>query len=215
MSFMAKNNLALSVSLTVSSTLLSLFFTPFNILFWGGLQESSSKVISSVTLDYADTMMTLMFVIVLPLILGGITKHFLPRISDISVSVFRKISPLLIATFFFIVIRKNAEGFLMYTPKVLPFVIGHNLVAILIGYLMGKAGKLNVQDTRTLMVEVAIQNSGLGLGLILTFFPSMIGAALVLAFWGVWHLVGGLGMVYTWKWLDRKKTPEELVALSA
>ena len=47
-------------------------------------------------------------------------------------------------------------------------------------------------------MEVGIQNSGLGLVILFTFFPEAGGMMLITAFWGVWHLVSGLTLSQIW-----------------
>jgi bile acid:Na+ symporter, BASS family len=51
---------------------------------------------------------------------------------------------------------------------------------------------------RAVTLEVGIQNSGLGLVIIFTFFPEAGGMMLITAFWGVWHLVSGLTLSGWW-----------------
>ena len=46
--------------------------------------------------------------------------------------------------------------------------------------------------------EVGIQNSGLGLILVFTFFSGLGGMAIVAAWWGIWHIVAGLTLATYW-----------------
>jgi BASS family bile acid:Na+ symporter len=70
MSFLSHSNVALSVSLTILSTIACLFMTPFNIFFWGSMASNSSVALQQVQMDAQDILMTLLFVIVIPLFLG-------------------------------------------------------------------------------------------------------------------------------------------------
>jgi BASS family bile acid:Na+ symporter len=45
---------------------------------------------------------------------------------------------------------------------------------------------------------VGVQNSGLGLALIFNFFAGLGGTAIVAAWWGSWHLVGGFTLALLW-----------------
>jgi BASS family bile acid:Na+ symporter len=45
---------------------------------------------------------------------------------------------------------------------------------------------------------VGIHNTGLGLAVLFTFFPEAGSMMLIAAFWGVWHLISGLGMALWW-----------------
>ncbi|MEX2365181.1 MAG: bile acid:sodium symporter family protein, partial [Pseudohongiellaceae bacterium] len=51
---------------------------------------------------------------------------------------------------------------------------------------------------RAVILEVGIQNSGLGLIILFSFYPNLGGMMLITAFWGVWHLVSGLLLSAYW-----------------
>ena len=71
-------------------------------------------------------------------------------------------------------------------------------MALLLGYGMARLMKLSGPDRRAVTLEVGIQNSGLGLMIIFTFYPQAGGMMLIAAFWGVWHLVAGLALSTWW-----------------
>ncbi|MCC6584687.1 MAG: bile acid:sodium symporter family protein, partial [Chitinophagales bacterium] len=48
-------------------------------------------------------------------------------------------------------------------------------------------------------IESGIHNTGLGLILIFNFFGGMGGMALIAAWWGIWHLIAGIGLAYYWQ----------------
>jgi BASS family bile acid:Na+ symporter len=74
----------------------------------------------------------------------------------------------------------------------------HNLIAILSGLGLGKVMKLGTTDIKSLSIEVGIQNSGLGLLLIFSFFSGLGGMAIVAAWWGIWHIVTGVILSFIW-----------------
>ncbi|MFP3468342.1 bile acid:sodium symporter family protein, partial [Leifsonia sp. SIMBA_070] len=71
-------------------------------------------------------------------------------------------------------------------------VVGHNLLAFCLGYGMASVARLPEADRRAVTMEVGIQNSGLGLLILFTFFPEASGMLLIAGFCGVWHLVEGI-----------------------
>ena len=77
-------------------------------------------------------------------------------------------------------------------------VVIHNLIAFISGFSLAKLVGLSTVSTRTITIETGIQNSGLGLLLIFTFFDGLGGMALLAAFWGIWHLVSGLILASFW-----------------
>ena len=93
---------------------------------------------------------------------------------------------------------KNIDIFKAYGHHVVAIGIGHNLIAILLGYLVAKAFRLSLINQKTLAIETGIQNSGLGLLLIFTFFEGLGGMAILAAFWGIWHIVSGLIIASLW-----------------
>jgi BASS family bile acid:Na+ symporter len=71
-------------------------------------------------------------------------------------------------------------------------------VAFLTGFSIAKVFGLSTENIKTITIETGIQNSGLGLLLIFTFFDGLGGMALLTAFWGIWHLVSGLLLATFW-----------------
>jgi BASS family bile acid:Na+ symporter len=67
-------------------------------------------------------------------------------------------------------------------------------LALLTGFLTSKIARLNSKDVKTITIETGIQNSGLGLLIIFTFFKGMGPMALITAWWGIWHLISGIAV---------------------
>jgi BASS family bile acid:Na+ symporter len=70
------------------------------------------------------------------------------------------------------------------------------------GFYFSKFMKLSKRNQRTLSIETGIQNSGLGLLLIFSFFEGLGGMALLVAFWAIWDIFSGLVLATYW---SRKK----------
>ena len=76
-------------------------------------------------------------------------------------------------------------------------VLIHNLLALTLGFSVATVAKLPYRDRRTLTIETGIQNSGLGLALMLgtslfANFPPHGGMLVITAWWGIWHIISGL-----------------------
>jgi BASS family bile acid:Na+ symporter len=67
--------------------------------------------------------------------------------------------------------------------------------------------KVPAADRRAVTMEVGIQNSGLGLVILFTFFPEAGGMLLIAGFWGVWHLIAGITLAQIWA---RRPPPEPI-----
>jgi len=74
-----------------------------------------------------------------------------------------------------------------------------------LGFFVAKAFGLSFKNQKTLAIETGIQNSGLGLLLIFTFFNGLGGMALMAAFWGIWHIVSGLCLSFYWSSKSKKE----------
>ena len=71
-------------------------------------------------------------------------------------------------------------------------------MALVLGFLVARIFGLSFKNQKTLAIETGIQNSGLGLLLIFTFFNGLGGMAIMAAFWGIWHIVSGLILALYW-----------------
>ena len=58
--------------------------------------------------------------------------------------------------------------------------------------------RLGERDCRAVSIEVGIQNSALGLVLVFNFFGGLGGMAILVAWWGIWHILSGLGIANIW-----------------
>lgn len=205
MSHLAKANTALSVGLTSVATFLSLAMTPINFQLYGSLYEPTASILQSIELDFLDVSKTVFTIILFPLITGlwfqNKFKHTAQRIAPI----FRIGSILIFIAFVVIAFSKNFQLFLDYIHLVLFLVLIHNLLALGLGFSLGSIFRVPQRDRRTLSIETGIQNSGLGLVLIFAFFEGLGGMALVAAWWGIWHIISGLGLATFWSQKEIKE----------
>ncbi|MCK5400739.1 MAG: bile acid:sodium symporter family protein [Flavobacteriaceae bacterium] len=198
MTHLAKGNTALSVSLTAFATFLAIFMTPFNFKFYGNLYEPTAQILQTVELEPFDLVKLVILILGIPLVLGMFMRSKKPQLS-IKLSKFLK--PFSIIVFVAIVIiafSNNLDVFNNYIHHVLLIGISHNILAILLGLLVAKLFMLSFKNQKTLAIETGIQNSGLGLLLIFTFFNGLGGMAILAAFWGIWHIISGLLLAFYW-----------------
>ncbi|MCP4022362.1 MAG: bile acid:sodium symporter family protein [Desulfobacteraceae bacterium] len=192
MTYLAKGNCAVSISMTAVSTLAAIFMTPFNISFWGSLHPDTAQILKQVSLNPMDVFITVFIILGIPLTVGMAIGHFLPALADKIRKPFK-----IFSLIFFIVIvagalAANWQNFLTYVGLVVFGVLIHNALALNIGYWSGKMAKLPERDCRAVSIEVGIQNSALGLVLVFNFFDGLGGMAVLVAWWGIWHIIGGL-----------------------
>ena len=198
MTHMANGNTALSVSLTAIATFLAMFMTPFNFQFYGNLYDPTAQILNTVQVDSLELIKLVLFILGIPLILGMLLRY---KREVLALKISKILKPLSILIFVAIVViafSKNIDVFNNYIQHVLLIGITHNVLAILLGFTVANLFKLSFKNQKTLAIETGIQNSGLGLLLIFTFFNGLGGMAILAAFWGIWHIISGLLLAAYW-----------------
>lgn len=200
MSSLGKANIELSVSLTAISTALAVLMTPFNFWLWGNIYLNSAAVAADVprlVIPLWDVFKTIFILLGIPLTLGILCSQYLPKVANALKKPLQWISIL----FFFVMVilsfRSNMAAFLQCVKHIFLVVLIHNLLALGIGFSVGTISKVPFRDRRTLTIETGIQNSGLGLALMLgttlfANFPPHGGMLVITAWWGIWHIIAGL-----------------------
>jgi len=198
MTHLAKGNTALSVSLTAFATFFAMFMTPFNFQFYGNLYEPTAEILKSVELNPFELVKLVLLILGIPLVLGMLLRKKNDKLAIKLSKILRPFSIIIFAGIVVIAFTNNLDVFNKYVHHVLLIGIGHNILAILLGFMVAKLFRLSFKNQKTLAIETGIQNSGLGLLLIFTFFNGLGGMAILAAFWGIWHIVSGLFLAFYW-----------------
>ena len=195
---MANGNAALSVSLTAFATLICIFMTPFNLQFWGSLYEPTNVILQQVELDWKDLLKLVSLILGIPLFFGMLIKHHHSEMAQKIEKILKPLSMLVFIALIFVAFSQNLDVFANHIHHVLFLVIGHNILAFILGYYTAKTFKLDQKDCKTISMETGIQNGGLGLLLIFGFFDGLGGMALLAAFWGIWDVFSGMLLATYW-----------------
>jgi bile acid:Na+ symporter, BASS family len=198
MTQMAKGNAALSVSLTAFATLVSLVMTPFNLHFWGNLYAPTAEILQRIELDPLELIKLVTLILGVPLVLGMLVRKHKSNLADKLSKILKPISLIIFMLFIVIAFYDNLDIFINYVHYVLILVIVHNLLALATGFYFAKAMKLSFKNQKTLSIETGIQNSGLGLLLIFSFFNGLGGMMLLVAFWAIWDIFSGVVLASYW-----------------
>ena len=212
-SSLSKANVELSVSLTAISTALAILTTPFNFWFYGNLYMNLSNIAGEapqLTIPLWDVFKTIFILLGIPLTLGILTAHYLPKAADKMKKPMQIFSILFFIAMIVLSFMGNIDAFLKCIKYIFLIVLVHNLLALLLGYGTSSAFRLNARDRRTITIETGIQNSGLGLVLLLgtsifADFPPHGGTLVITAWWGIWHIVSGLVAALLFNLSDRRK----------
>ncbi|OWW25181.1 symporter [Zobellia sp. OII3] len=197
-SHIAGGNTALSVSLTAAATLLAVVMTPLNLQFWGGLYGPTQNILKEVALSPWQMVGLVSLLLGLPLVLGIWLNHIKPVLAKKMGKVLKTVSLIFFILLVFLALYNNRAVFYDYIMYVFWIVALHNVLAFLTGFSFAKLMGLSEKNVRSITIETGIQNSGLGLLLIFSFFDGLGGMALLAAFWGIWHLVSGLLLAAFW-----------------
>ena len=200
MSSLGKANIELSVSLTAISTALAVLLTPFNFWLWGNLYLHTAAVAAEVptlVIPLWDVFKTIFILLGIPLTLGILTSQYLPKVANALKKPLQWISIVFFLAMVVLAFTGNIKAFLQCIKYIFLIVLIHNLWALSIGYGVGTIAKVPFRDRRTLTIETGIQNSGLGLALMLgtslfAGFPPHGGMLVITAWWGIWHIISGL-----------------------
>lgn len=195
---LSRANTALSVSITAISTSLAMFMTPLNVAFWGSISPETRAILTEFHISPLSMLANVLVVLAVPLALGMTVAAHFPKLAARAVKPFKIFSLVLFVALVVIAFGKNFEAFIAVIGIIFLPVALHNALAWVVGYSAGRIARLSTEDTRAVAIEVAIQNSGLGLVLVFAFFDGLGGMAVIAGWWGIWHIITGLFMAGVW-----------------
>lgn len=204
LTYIAKGNTPLSITMSAASTVFAIFMTPLNVLLWGSHYPGTKALLRSFTIDPIDMFVSIFLMLGLPLIIGMLIRSKYPAFARKVNNGMKYFSIVFFILFVVAMLVANFNYFIEFVGMVVFIVFLQNAIAMLSGYFSARLFKLREADRRAIAIEVGIQNSGLGLVLIFSFFNGLGGMAIVAAWWGVWHLISGLTMATIWS----RRAPE-------
>lgn len=192
MTYLAKGDVALSVSMTIVSTLAAVLLLPLLTWFYIGQ-----------TVDVPVTSMLLMLLkmIVVPLFIGMLINHFFHRKIQRFLPAFPMFSMTVILLIIAIVVALNVNNLATVAWTLVLTVILHNVIGLASGYYLAKKLGYDSVIARTVAIEVGMQNSGLSVALALKYFT--VASALPGAMFSIWHNLSG--SVFASYWQNKNK----------
>lgn len=185
--YLARADVALSITLTLVSTLTAIVATPLLTWLYAG---------QAIDVPALKMLTDIFKVVLIPVALGIALNRYAGRSLERIKPVFPLISVAAIVLILAIVVALNAQRLGEIGPIVVLAVILHNALGLAGGYLSARAMKLDTRSARTLAIEVGMQNSGLGVALAMKYFGSA--AALPGAVFSVWHNLSGSVLAGWW-----------------
>jgi len=198
-------NTALSVSLTATSSLFAAFLTPISILFWSSLYPPTNNLLTEINLDVVSFLLQTLIILALPLIIGMLIARFTPRIAEKLQKPLAILGAGVLMLVIIVATWQFAPVYLALGLGLVGLVVIHNSCAFALGYFFARIVKADIPARRAITLEVGIQNSGLGLVILLTQLNGLGGAGAIAGAWGVWHIIGGSALVALFRWQDKRK----------
>lgn len=205
LSSLAKGNVALSVTLTATSTLLAPIMTPLNFAFYGSLYGPTADLMKEISVDPKQLFVTIVVILGIPLIIGMFVNAKFPTFTKKIIKPIQILSVIIFMCFIVFAFLKNYVIFMDIIGMIFLLVLLHNGLAMLSGYGLGALFKLDFADKKCLAIETGIHNAALGLIIIFTFFNGMGGMAVVAGWWGIWDLITGFLVATIWARMASKQ----------
>lgn len=186
--YLSKGNVPLSVAMTTASTLLSPLMTPLLTYFYAGRW---------VHVNVLSMFFSIMQVIVLPVASGLIVRVVFKERIKTFIHILPSISVLAIAVIIAGIIAANAEKLFTVGLLIILVVIMHNGAGYFLGYLIAILLRFDKKASRTISIEVGMQNSGLAISLAIVHFGAA--SAIAGAIFSLWQNLSGSMLAAWWR----------------
>ena len=212
LTYLSRGEVAVSVALTATSSMLAAFLTPASTLFWAQAYAPTAQLLKSLEVSPLLFIGQTTLLLAIPLAAGMIVAAKAPGIAE----KIRKRTTLAGAL---VLSTTIIYGVIYFYPVLWP-VVGllagitalHNSAAFLTGATAGWLLSRRSPVRRALTFEVGIQNSGLALIILLSQLKGVGGAAAIAAVWGVWHIIAGGVLAFIYNYVDGKQNRRNEVA---
>jgi BASS family bile acid:Na+ symporter len=189
-SYLARANLALSVVMTLVSTLGAIVMTPLFVRAFAG---------AIVPVDAWGIFMTTVQVVLAPVLLGVYLNHRFPRAVAAAGIVGPLVSVAVIVMIAGSIVAQNAEAVIAHGSKLATASLLLHSLGFGLGYFLSRLFGCPPLDARTVSIEVGMQNSGLGMVLAKEHFPTEPLTAVPAAFCSIVHTLLGSLLAGYWR----------------
>ncbi|MBO0592963.1 bile acid:sodium symporter family protein [Cellulophaga sp. E16_2] len=154
--YLAKANVALSITITSIATLIAPFATPVLMKLLAG---------EFIEIDVLSMMWTIVKMIIIPIGTGLIFNQILGHRAKLLNKIMPVLSMVGIGVIIAVITASGRDSLLDIGGLLLLLVFIHNIAGYLLGYWYARLLKLNERDARTIAIEVGMQNGGLASGI--------------------------------------------------
>ncbi|MGI9549883.1 MAG: bile acid:sodium symporter family protein [Aurantibacter sp.] len=200
MAYLAKANVALSVTLTAVATLLAPLMTPLLMELFAG---------EFVPIDFWGMMLSIVKIVILPIIGGLLFNHFFHGKTPWLDKAMPILSMAGIALIIMIITAAGRDSLLSIGLFLIIAAILHNAAGYFLGYWGCRLFKMDERDCRTIALEVGMQNGGLASGIALEM-GKVATVGLAPAVFGPWMNISGSSLALYWRDKDPNKKEEKV-----
>ncbi len=194
LTFIAKGDTALSVTVSSVNTILAPVLTPYIFLLLAG---------AMIPIDAGALLLDIVWIVLVP-VTAGVSLHMIaPRLVEKLTKVVPAVSVIFIIAIMSSVVALNAAKMATMALVLAVAVILHNSAGLLLGYYAGKMVGMSEKKSRAITFEIGMENSGLTVALALAHLDPM--AALPGAVMTVWEYLSGSMLASYW---GNKADPE-------
>ena len=214
--FMSKGDVALSVTMTSVSTVLSPILTPAITYLLIG---------TKIAFDPVGMFLSIVQIVIVPICLGVAVKTVLPKLAAAATDYTPAISSIAISLIIAGVIGASKNAIVANFGIILLVVILHNCLGYALGFAVARLTGLSWKKAVALSIEVGMQNSGLAVGLAKAHFAAMPAATVPGAIFSAWHNISGAMLAWLYvnvlnprfdpelrKEMEALRTPEKELA---
>ena len=188
--FLAKGDLALSVSLTAVSTVISPLLTPLITLILIG---------NHIPFNPINMLISIVQIVIIPIVLGLILNDRFPEFCENLKDYLPGISAIVICIIIGGVLGANKTAIMTTSGIITIVIILQYILAMVLGVIVGLLSGMKRKQIVTIAIELAFQNSGLSTSLAKTHFPNLQMATVPGALYSVWQNFAGsiIAYIYT------------------
>jgi bile acid:Na+ symporter, BASS family len=190
--YLAEGDVALSITLTLSSTIIAVVATPaFSLLYLNHI----------IPVPFWDMMLSILQIVLIPVLLGTAINSFFGEKMDKIRNFFPFLSTISIVLIIAIIVGLNRDKIGQVDFTTILAVILHNISGLVFGYWLTRLFGYDEKTCRTISIEVGMQNSGLSVALAIKYFSAI--AALPGAIFSIWHNLSGSLLAGCWSFKNK------------
>lgn len=188
MTYLGKGDVALSVTMTSVSTLISPLMIPLLMYIYAG---------QWIDIPVYNLFISALQIIILPVVLGVGTRMVLGNKIGYALPVLPSVSAISIIFIVAVIVAANAGSIAEVGFAIGAVVVLHNALGLAIGYLTARFSGMDTARARAVSIEVGMQNSGLAVALANLHFAAL--TALPGAVFSVWANISGSALAWWWR----------------